>query len=594
MATEAAGTGLGVIGGIAAAGVVAAGVIGGLYYTGRLSPTAEHPAVAEAPIEAQIAAVEPAETAGATAEPASEQSDPQQAGPGQKTTEEAAPEQVTDTPPAEATAEQNAVAEPTAEPTPEAVSAPSLDAPGVDLVRVEPDGSTLIAGKGPAGAQIVVVVDGEDQARVAVDPGGSFVSFFSLEPNQKARVLTLRAEAGETVAWGEEEILIAPLAEPRKLADAPTPVVPEPEPGSETASGKAAQTAEAGQPEPDVPATSDPTTVMAGTKEAPGASEPVTRSETQTLALLAPQPVTPRTDTPPGDGVQAEPAQDPAPAVAQEPKAADPASAPEAQAEPEVTRAEPSPEPKPEPDAEQSEPVTAANSVPATKEPAAPSPDVQTQARALPEPEAPAAESAPQLAARAPAQPDQPGGAATPVTVLRATADGVEVLQTGSAPAPEALDQVALDVIGYSDTGDVQLSGRAAAQSVIRIYLDNTAISELLADDAGRWKTELNGIEPGVYTLRLDQVDALGKVVSRIETPFRREAPAILQAARRDQLPDRAQTGPVTVQKGDTLWAISRERYGDGVLYVRVFEANRDRIRNPDLIYPGQVFAVPN
>ncbi|MDT8327844.1 MAG: peptidoglycan-binding protein, partial [Roseovarius sp.] len=39
--------------------------------------------------------------------------------------------------------------------------------------------------------------------------------------------------------------------------------------------------------------------------------------------------------------------------------------------------------------------------------------------------------------------------------------------------------------------------------------------------------------------------------------------------------------------------AISRAFYGDGVMYVRVFEANRDRIRDPDLIYPGQVFALP-
>jgi nucleoid-associated protein YgaU len=49
----------------------------------------------------------------------------------------------------------------------------------------------------------------------------------------------------------------------------------------------------------------------------------------------------------------------------------------------------------------------------------------------------------------------------------------------------------------------------------------------------------------------------------------------------------------VTVQTGDTLWAISRERYGDGVLFVRVFEANRDSIRDPNLIYPGQVFSLP-
>jgi nucleoid-associated protein YgaU len=49
----------------------------------------------------------------------------------------------------------------------------------------------------------------------------------------------------------------------------------------------------------------------------------------------------------------------------------------------------------------------------------------------------------------------------------------------------------------------------------------------------------------------------------------------------------------VTVTRGGTLWAIARETYGDGFLYVRVFEANRDQIRNPDLIYPGQVFTLP-
>ena len=49
----------------------------------------------------------------------------------------------------------------------------------------------------------------------------------------------------------------------------------------------------------------------------------------------------------------------------------------------------------------------------------------------------------------------------------------------------------------------------------------------------------------------------------------------------------------VTVQPGFTLWGIAKERFGDGVFYVQVFETNRDKIRDPDLIYPGQVFAVP-
>ena len=75
-----------------------------------------------------------------------------------------------------------------------------------------------------------------------------------------------------------------------------------------------------------------------------------------------------------------------------------------------------------------------------------------------------------------------------------------------------------------------------------------------------------------------------------METPFKRESPEVLAAA------TEGLSGPlsaVTVQKGDTLWAISRERYGDPLLYVKVFEANSGNIRDPDLIYPGQVFDLP-
>jgi nucleoid-associated protein YgaU len=49
----------------------------------------------------------------------------------------------------------------------------------------------------------------------------------------------------------------------------------------------------------------------------------------------------------------------------------------------------------------------------------------------------------------------------------------------------------------------------------------------------------------------------------------------------------------ITVQPGFTLWGIAQERMGDGMFFVQVFEANRDRIKNPDLIYPGQVFTIP-
>ena len=49
-----------------------------------------------------------------------------------------------------------------------------------------------------------------------------------------------------------------------------------------------------------------------------------------------------------------------------------------------------------------------------------------------------------------------------------------------------------------------------------------------------------------------------------------------------------------TVQPGATLWAIAKESYGAGIEYHKVFEANKERIRDPDLIYPGQVFEIPD
>ncbi|MCB8838478.1 LysM peptidoglycan-binding domain-containing protein [Aurantimonas sp. VKM B-3413] len=51
--------------------------------------------------------------------------------------------------------------------------------------------------------------------------------------------------------------------------------------------------------------------------------------------------------------------------------------------------------------------------------------------------------------------------------------------------------------------------------------------------------------------------------------------------------------GRVIIRKGDTLWRISRDTYGHGNRYTVIYLANGDQIRNPDLIYPGQVFRMP-
>ncbi|MDG1473097.1 MAG: LysM peptidoglycan-binding domain-containing protein [Ascidiaceihabitans sp.] len=175
------------------------------------------------------------------------------------------------------------------------------------------------------------------------------------------------------------------------------------------------------------------------------------------------------------------------------------------------------------------------------------------------------------------------------VAILKSNETGVEIINRSSAP--DVMSNVAIDTISYSQNGDVLLSGRAQSQaSVVRVYLNNAVVTTLEVDTKGRWRGDLPDVDTGIYTLRVDEVDDVGDVTSRVETPFKREAPAILAAAQRDvDAPVKA----ITVQTGATLWAIARDRYGDGTLFVRVVDANKDSIRNPDLIYPGQVFELP-
>ena len=201
-----------------------------------------------------------------------------------------------------------------------------------------------------------------------------------------------------------------------------------------------------------------------------------------------------------------------------------------------------------------------------------------TQVAAVEIPSDDTAEAAPEV------QTDQ-----TP-TVMIADQDGVRVVQGGEG---QSSSDVALDAISYDEEGEVALSGRGTPAAQVLVYLDNAPISSTVLDSAGQWKTDLTDVDPGVYTLRIDQLDTSGKVVSRLETPFQREnRERLIKQVAASAEP--ARVNVITVQPGYTLWAIARNRYGRGMLYVQVFEANRDKIRDPDLIYPGQVFQLPD
>ena len=180
-----------------------------------------------------------------------------------------------------------------------------------------------------------------------------------------------------------------------------------------------------------------------------------------------------------------------------------------------------------------------------------------------------------------PRQPDTPDAA--PI-VLRRTPDEVQVLQPAGPAIPS---NISLDLVSYSPSGAVKLAGRGQPGNVARIYANGVLAGEALIAAGGNWGLEISDLAEGRYVLRVDEITPSGQVASRTESPFQREFPAaeqpgtFLQGAR------------VIVQPGNTLWLMATEAYGDGDAYTQIFSANKDAIRDPDLIYPGQIFSIP-
>jgi hypothetical protein len=182
------------------------------------------------------------------------------------------------------------------------------------------------------------------------------------------------------------------------------------------------------------------------------------------------------------------------------------------------------------------------------------------------------------IAGRLTEKPTQP----LAIKVPRKGAGPTKVLQK---PTPASQTFVlTVDVVDYDDSGQLIISGQAPTKAMVQLYLDSRFIGRNRADDAGAWTLNPEApVAPGLYTLRADQVDADGKVLARVSLPFSRAA--FLTAM-----------GPgtfVVVQPGNSLWRLARRTYGDGFGYSVIYEANREQIKDPDLIFPGQVFALP-
>ncbi len=172
----------------------------------------------------------------------------------------------------------------------------------------------------------------------------------------------------------------------------------------------------------------------------------------------------------------------------------------------------------------------------------------------------------------------QPGSEALPPVAVLLPEHSGEAARPVQALSPRAPHHVALDIVEYDAAGRTLLGGRADPAAPIAIFINNRRTGATTADAAGEWRATLStGVPVGHYLLRLD-----GGAAGSLEVALVRAAPGAF--------------GPgsyFAVVPGNTLWHLAQHSYGDGVRFVEIYRANRDKIDNPDLIYPNQLLAVP-
>ena len=187
-------------------------------------------------------------------------------------------------------------------------------------------------------------------------------------------------------------------------------------------------------------------------------------------------------------------------------------------------------------------------------------------------------------------------------SVLLANNQGVRLIQPS---LPEEEDRLLVEIVSYDERGEVFIAGSTKSDGgVVNIYLNDSLVKSRQFSAGGSWWTDLAEVDAGRYTMRVEEVNLSGEVVATAEMPFQKESPQhaldllTVYSQHDDDSSEDIDQGPIisliAVQRGFTLWGISRKQYGLGRLYVNIFNANLDQIEDPDLIFPGQIFVLPH
>jgi nucleoid-associated protein YgaU len=253
-----------------------------------------------------------------------------------------------------------------------------------------------------------------------------------------------------------------------------------------------------------------------------------------------------------------------------------------------------------------------------------------TQLRREPPPETAAVTTAPVVSPPAPAANDTNSAALAKVQA-EANAVASQLAVSPSPSPPPAADATApvFDVARIEATGDAVIAGRAAPGATVELLRNGEHHDQAVADQSGQFVIVPPRLPPGNYELTLrsrspdgtlatskqsvavaldEAPSSIGALQSRAEVPPSVPATAVANRSPEEEAvasePPHAtaaatppgggpKTATAVVTRGDTLWRISRLTYGAGERYAIVYRANREHIRDPNRIYPGQVFVLP-
>ncbi|MAI05935.1 MAG: hypothetical protein CBC47_02205 [Alphaproteobacteria bacterium TMED87] len=169
------------------------------------------------------------------------------------------------------------------------------------------------------------------------------------------------------------------------------------------------------------------------------------------------------------------------------------------------------------------------------------------------------------------------------VLIFETSRDGgnTRLLQS---PEQSGAISLSIETIDYDFENSLYLSGRANPDNEVYVYLNNNFVGKVKADENGYWSLESSlPAVIGKHILRADEINPEDNVISRVEIPFTKQESSV-----------RLKPGQITVVKGNSLWRIARRVYGEGVMYTLIYDANQGKIIDPDLIYPGQIFNIPD